>query len=268
MKNLKVSEKHVQHGLSQFELTNYLLQNLNKYDLSPAGKLVLLHLSTYYNPQKADMFPKQKTIALKLGISERSVVRAVQELIKGGLILVECKYTNHYVFGAKIGGKLPENENFFESEKLSDDFGKIGGSKRDKMSHHDINKQNEQNNEPTGGKDKTFSLDDYKILKDYAVKHNAKNVSAYVNWLIREGKAGEIIGVEKRKAKRKVQRIFEKQQQTQEWEAHKAECAKPIKEQYTYETAYALIQRLAGIDKNLLQKGIAKKLASTFNIKI
>ena len=49
------------------------------------------------------MFPKQKTIAAKIGVSERSVTRAVQELFKAGLILIECKHTNRYKIVANSG---------------------------------------------------------------------------------------------------------------------------------------------------------------------
>ena len=62
-----------------------------------------MYLTTCYNPEKAEVFPKQKTIAAKIGVSERSVVRAVQELFKVGLILIECKHTNRYKIVANSG---------------------------------------------------------------------------------------------------------------------------------------------------------------------
>ena len=88
---MQTAKKHDQHGFSQFRLTNKTVNNLSQFDLTPTAKLVLVYLTTCYNPKKADMFPKQKTIAMKLGISERSIVRAISELIKAGLIVVECK---------------------------------------------------------------------------------------------------------------------------------------------------------------------------------
>lgn len=63
----------------------------------------------------ADVFPKQKTIALKLGISERSVMRTVQELFKAGLILIECKHTNRYILMPNSASQLSH------SDKLSND---------------------------------------------------------------------------------------------------------------------------------------------------
>lgn len=186
MKNLKMAKTHVGHGFSQFKLTDRLLKNLNKYELSPTGKLVLLYLSSCYNPQKADVFPKQKTIANKLGISDRSVVRAIQELVKGGLIFVESKYTNHYVFSSKIVQKPSQNEKIFKPENLSDDLSQNDTSKRDNLSHHEHEPKKEQEKQP-------LSMEDYKILKKYALRRGAKNIQAYINALIKSGSAESII---------------------------------------------------------------------------
>lgn len=89
-------------GFTQFELTQKLLQNLNNFKLTPTAKLVLMYLSSCYNPKHGEMFPKQKTIADKIGISEASVIRAISELHKEGLIFSERKYTNRYVFTSKF----------------------------------------------------------------------------------------------------------------------------------------------------------------------
>lgn len=174
----KSMEKHATHGFSQFKLTNNLLQNLYKYDISPTGKLVLLYLSSCYNPKKVHMFPKQKTIASKIGVSERSVVRAIQELVKEGLIVIECKYTNYYKFTSQIVSKPSEN--------MSDDLGQNDIQQDDKLSEHDSKPMNEPINEPA-------KVDDFKILKQYAETHKAKNVTAYINFLKKNGSAEKII---------------------------------------------------------------------------
>ena len=88
--------------LSQFELTKKIVNNLKQFKLTPTAKLVLLYLSTCYNPTNKDVFPKQLTIALTLGISERSVVRAINELTQNGIILIECKHRNRYSFTDKL----------------------------------------------------------------------------------------------------------------------------------------------------------------------
>lgn len=207
MKNLQKAETHATHGFSQFKLTDRLLKNLNKYELSPTGKLVLLYLSSCYNPKKADVFPKQKTIANKLGISERSVIRAIQELVKGGLIFVESKYTNHYVFSSKIVQKPSQNEKNFEPENLSDDLSQNDTSKRDNLSHHEHEPKKEQEKQP-------LSMEDYKILKKYADKRGAKNIQAYINALIKSGSAESIIK-EYKQIQANAQGMIEKAQRVQ-----------------------------------------------------
>lgn len=183
---MQTAKKHDQHGFSQFRLTNKTVNNLSQFDLTPTAKLVLVYLTTCYNPKKADMFPKQKTIAMKLGISERSIVRAISELIKAGLIVVECKYSNRYKFTSKIVSKSPEIEKNFEGENMSDDLSQNDIQKDDKKSSHDIEPMREHKNEP-------LKVEDYKILKAYAQKMGAKNLNAYINKLISSGSAKNII---------------------------------------------------------------------------
>lgn len=181
-----VVKKHAGHGFSQFKLTNYLLNNLSQFEITPIAKLVLLELSACYNPNKPDMFPKQKTLAKKIGVSERSVVRGIQELVKEGLILIENKYTNHYVFTSRIGGEWSQNEKIFTSENMSDDLRQNNSSKRDNLSHHEHEPIKEQINQPE-------SVEDFKILKEYAESKGAKNVTAYIATLKRNGSARKII---------------------------------------------------------------------------
>lgn len=184
MKNLQTAKNHVGHGFSQFRLTNYLLNNLSQFNLSPIAKLVLLELSACYNPKKADMFPKQKTLAKKIGVSERSIVRAIQELVKEGLVLVESKYSNHYIFTSKISQKLPQNDKNFYSENMSEDLRRNNIQNRDNLSPH------KPIIEPIK---KPLKVEDYKILKNYAIQKGAKNLQAYINALIKSGSAEKII---------------------------------------------------------------------------
>lgn len=191
MKKENTVKKHAAHGFSQFTLTQNLLNNLQQFEITPTAKLVLLYLSSCYNPKKADMFPKQKTIAAKIGVSERSVVRAVSELIQAGLIIVECKYSNRYKFTSRIVAEQPQNEKNFEQENMSDKDSQNVIQQDDKMSEHDI--------EPTNGPiNELLKVDDYKILKNYAIKKGAKNIQAYVNALIKSGSAEGIIKEQKR----------------------------------------------------------------------
>lgn len=210
------AEKHAAHGLSQFRLTNKLLNNLSQFKVSPIAKLVLLELSACYNPNKPDMFPKQKTLAAKIGVSERSIVRAIQELFKAGLILIECKYTNRYVFTSQIvseGSQQPKN---FEQEKMSDDLRQNNRKQTDNLSEHDIQPMNEPNKEPE-------KVEDYRILKEYAVKNGARNIQAYINALKKNGSAESIILKQKEKeaadrfAAKRIKETTEMNAQYREW---------------------------------------------------
>lgn len=199
MKNQRRAQKHVGHAFSQFVLSKTILNNLSQFNLKPITKLVLLYLCDCYNPKKSEIFPKQKTIANKLGVSEASVIRAIQELHKEGLIISERKYTNLYKFTAKIACYCPQN-NFFCEDKMQDEILQIETNKLANCELHVHEQTKEQIQEQTViEKKEPVKVDDYKILKDYAVKNGAKNVQAYVNSLKKNGFAENIIAKQKEK---------------------------------------------------------------------
>ena len=201
MEKLEQTVSNSNFTTSQFKLTKHLVNNLSQFDITPTAKLVLLYLSNCYNPHKTEMFPKQKTIAGKIGVSERSVVRAIQELFKEGLIIFECKYTNRYKFTSKITAQPSEITKNFTLDNLSDNKGQIDIEKSDNLSAHE--QINEQKKEHT--------VEDIEILKNYAQKKGAKNISAYVNFLLKNNCTKNIIENEKalknaiKKSKNRIQ---------------------------------------------------------------
>lgn len=213
---MNTAKIHAQHGFSQFALTQNLLNNLSQFKLTPTAKLVLLELSSFYNPKKADMFPKQKTLAKKIGISERSVVRAVQELLNEGLIMVECKYTNHYKFTSRIVSQQPENKNF-SNENMSEDLGQSGEQLNDKLAEHEptIEPINEPSEVHKGGNVYLFQSEEDRILEEYARPRAKKSVQAYVKRLKESGSAAKIIS-EYKKQKKVTQKALRRVQETQE----------------------------------------------------
>ena len=182
---MNTAKREAAHGFTQFDLTKKTLNNLSQYNITPTAKLVLLYLTDCYNPKHADVFPKQKTIALKLGISERSVMRAIQELFKAGLILIECKHTNRYILMPNSTSQLSQIDKLSQTECQNVTF------TPDNLSHTCIEQKRvtkkEQRNKNVGG-----NVSD-KILVDYAIKHNAKNINAYVNTLKQTKSAEKII---------------------------------------------------------------------------
>lgn len=202
MENVKKAEKHEEHGFSQFELTQSLLQNLNKLKLTPTENIILLELSLFYNPKHADIFPKQKTIALKANCSERSVIRAVQSFIKAGLIMVECKYTNRYKFTQKLLNLCGLDEDFEQGDNLSDTNCQNVIKEGDNLSHHEqsieqkkktkvvaLKQSNSRELKPA---DKNI-ISDEEVLRIYAEKHAKSNIQGYINSLKIKGVAADII---------------------------------------------------------------------------
>ncbi len=186
---------------SGYRLTYKTLNNLYQFRLSPIAKLVLIYLTSCFNETHKYVFPKQSKIADNLGVSERSIVRAIQELVNEGLILIECKYVNHYKFTSRIVSECPEN--------LSDDSGQNDSSKRDNLSHHDIEPVTEPFKEPTEIKGGNVLEDE--VLRNYAIKHGVKNINAYVAKLKQSGSANNII------------KEYRKKQNAGLWGLHKTE---------------------------------------------
>lgn len=82
----------------------------NKFDLNPATLLVLIGLANHFNPDKNIVFPSQEYLSIHLNISERSVVRAIKELIAKNLIIKSKKGSNNIYAFTSI---------FFDSLKMS-----------------------------------------------------------------------------------------------------------------------------------------------------
>jgi len=86
----------LQQKPTQFKLSKITLQSLSKFNISPTAKLVLLYLIDCYNPANIYMFPKQETIVKIIGVSLSSVKRAIKELSKANIIIIELKFSNRY----------------------------------------------------------------------------------------------------------------------------------------------------------------------------
>ena len=77
-----------------------------------------------------------------------------------------------------------------------------GSQQNDNLAQHEQTIK-EQNKKPQ-------SVEDYKLLKEYAQKHGAKNIKAYIEALQRNGSAEKIIETEKQKAKIAARALNEK----------------------------------------------------------
>ena len=230
MRRVNTAEKHAEHGFSQIKLTNWLLNNLSQFNLKPTTKLVLLYLSGCYNPKHADVFPKQKTIALQMGISEASVIRAIQELHEEGLIISERKYTNRYRFTSRIlnlGGLV---EDFSEANKMQVKNYQNERLETCNLQPPCIEQKEEQkieqpDKEIKGGNVYLFQSEEDRILEEYARPRAKKSVNAYIKRLKDSGSAAKIIS-EYKKQKRVTQIALRSIQETQELIMQSRELAK------------------------------------------
>ena len=229
---MNTAKKEAAKDFTQFELTTNIITKLNTFKLTPTAKLVLLYLTTCYNPKHKEVFPKQKTISIKLGISERSVTRAIQELFKEGLVLIECKYTNRYKFTSRIVQEpshlLPEN--------LSDDKGQNDTKEDDNLSPHDIEQIKETKKELTVKRyltvdSNSIEIEEFKILKDYAQKNYTSTPEKYLNWILKNKDVQKkILSDYKSKEsakKRALHSIEETQSQIRIYESMKKDCIMP-----------------------------------------
>jgi hypothetical protein len=217
---MEVAKKHEGCGFSQFELTQSLLQNLNKLKLTATENIILLELSLYYNPKHADIFPKQKTIALKSNCSERSVIRAVQSFIKAGLIMVECKYTNRYKFTQKLLNLCGLDKDFKQGDNLSYSECQNVITQGDNLSHHEQTIRTKEKNKVVAlNKDTENTISDEEVLRIYAEKHAKSNIQGYINALKIKGVAADII-----------RQYREKEGVSKYWENQAAQTSELIKQ--------------------------------------
>lgn len=203
---------------TQFEITSNLLRNLYKLDLTPVTKLVLLELTTHLNEGKngSVVFPSVGYIAEVLGIGLTAAKKAINDLIKQGLIIktkrdkIKGNY-NKYVFTQKVRNLTAEpSENEFLKQSENDLF------------YIRTNKKEQKNNkEEKGGN--VYSGDD-EILADYAAKHGAKSIQAYINALKSTKSAEKIIKEYKSKniiSKKALRNIEETQDLIESYEVMK-----------------------------------------------
>ena len=211
---------------SQFEITSDLLRNLYKFDLTPVTKLVLLELTTHLNESKngSVVFPSVGYIAEVLGIGLTAAKKAINDLIKEGLIIkskrdkVRGNY-NKYLLTLKVRNltsKRSEKELFKQSE--SDLFM--------------ITNKKEQKKEQTLSSGENVYNGDDLILYEYAKKKAKYNVDALIKKIKENGGDKKIIKEYKQKqfiAKRAENTQKETQETIKLYESFKTDLSLNIK---------------------------------------
>ena len=171
---------------TQFEITSSLLRNLYKFNLTPVTKLVLLELTTHLGTNGSVVFPSVGYISEVLGIGLTAAKKAINDLVKEGLIIKSKRdkvrgNCNKYLLTPKVTSERSENELLKQSDS---DLFIITNNKEQK--NNKVNQQNAKN-ELSGG-----NVSD-NILREYARKHGARNIDAYVTALKKTKSAEKII---------------------------------------------------------------------------
>lgn len=188
---MKLAKKHEERGITQFELSKIVLNNLKCFKLTPIGKLVLLVLVDCYNPENGSVvFPSIDFIAEKAGVGLTATKQAIKDLISEGLIIkskrgkIHGNY-NKYLLTPKVQNSTAEqSENEFFKQSDSDRL------------HEQQTKENKKITNVVNLKSKK---DDTELLEQYAKKMGAQNVRAYVNALKISGAAAKVIDQEREK---------------------------------------------------------------------
>lgn len=127
---MQTMRKHATHGISAFELTQKTLRNLNKFNLTPVAKLVLLELTTHLNEtvNGSVVFPSMEYISNILGVGLTATKKAIKDLINEGLLIkskrskVNGNY-NKYLLTPKVQNPTSEqSENELSKQSNSDRF--------------------------------------------------------------------------------------------------------------------------------------------------
>ena len=199
-------KKHVGHGISQFEMSKIVLNNLKYFKLTPIGKLVLIVLVDCFNPENGSVvFPSMDFIAEKAGVGLTATKQAIKDLINEGLIIKTKRGKmqgnhNKYLLTPKIQNsacECPQNEflNNVESQKTNlkkseNDFLKQSDSDRFYIEQKTENKKRTNNVVEISKKQE---VTDSEILEQYAKEKGAQNVKAYVNALRISGAAAKVV---------------------------------------------------------------------------
>ena len=102
----------------QPDLTLNVIKNLNKFDLTATAKLVLVYLTTFNKQGNKEFSLKQKRIIKTLGISERSVSRAMVELYAKNIVKKKPGFKNYYSFSASFLSDKKKANKTVQKEKI------------------------------------------------------------------------------------------------------------------------------------------------------
>ena len=185
MKNAKSMLDMGFQPLTQFELTKNIVTNLKHFDLTPSAKLVLILLTTHYNPANgAVVFPSMPFISETLGLGLTAVKQAINDLIKSGLIIKAKRDKvsgnhNKYLLTLKVRNTTYDrSENELSKQSENDRF---------------IITNKETKKEQTEKVKTVINVDNFEKLKDFAAQKGVKYPAAYARKIIESGNADKVL---------------------------------------------------------------------------
>lgn len=222
---MQTVKKHATHGVSAFELTQKTLRNLNKFNLTPVAKLVLLELTTHINESVngSVVFPSIEYIANVLGVGLTATKKAINDLINEGLLIkskrskVSGNY-NKYLLTPKVQNPTSErSQNELSKQSDSDRFMRTNN--------------HEQNKEQTTkdvvvlktNQSKTVTLEDV----PESIKHNEKIKDKCAYWASLSEDVKKSYLQKKTKTVSNTAMLRKTQEVIKDIEFAKANCAPP-----------------------------------------
>ena len=269
--------------LSGYDLTLLLIRGgIGRLGLNSNAKEVLLYLASCYNEKNGVVYPRVKTMAAALDISERGVIRALAELTEKGCIIrsKRKKNSNEYVITRKV---LQLNPMQHQTKNVADvtSHGHNDTSSSDTVSplmNHEVEQHEIKQHQPVKKADvvsiSSFSLKKIppsilakktdkngRPIRNHAAYWNSLNDAQKREYLKNEAEAA------KRKEERKKQEEAEKQRQREEQRQIKENANKPLDEQWSRERAIRQIWITKNLRRGMIT-GFIKSLADLYNLDV
>lgn len=276
--------------LSGYDLTTLLIRGgIGKLGLNGNAKEVLLYLATCYNEKNGVVYPRVKTIASAMDISERGVIRALAELTEKGCIIrsKRKKNSNEYVITKKVL-QLSQANNVITHEHNDTSSNDTASLLMNEVKQHEVKQQQPitcelESAEPQQKKN-VVSFPDFSLKSIPAsilakktdkngkpIRSHAAYWNSFTDDQKREYLRNEALEAEKvrKKQEREKQAELEKQKKAEEEKKLQAQLNKPLNEQWSRSQAIKHIWYLRNMPPILNKKnGLPAQLASIYSLDI
>lgn len=272
--------------LSGYDLTLLLIRGgIGRLGLNSNAKEVLLYLASCYNEKKGVVYPRVKTMAEALDISERGIIRALKELTEKGCIIrsKRRKNSNEYVITRKV---LQSNPMQHQTKNAADviTHGHNDTSSNDTVSplmNHEVEQHEIKQHQPK--KADVVSLSSFSLkqvpasilakktdkngrpIRNHAAYWNSLTDAQKEEYLKQEAAAAEAA---QRKEERKRQEAAEKQRQREEEKRLQEQLSRPLNEQWSREQAIRHVWQTRNLHRGILKTGLTKSLVELYNLDV